>query len=522
MPQKTKTGADGPREVPNFIWAMFAVLVVFVYFFGLTIPFVGPDEPRYAQVAREMLQRADWITPTLGGLNWFEKPVLLYWLEIVSFKTFGVSEFAARVGPALFGLGTIASLWIIGRSATIHPQRTTNTYPNWLALIASTTLGILVFARGASFDIIITFPITAALAGFFIYDQARNRAFKSKYLPLIAFYTFTGVALLAKGLIGVLFPYGIVAVYYLISRRLPRHDFWISLVWGTAVSLAIAALWYLPMYERHGYGFIDEFIIQQHFQRFVSNKYQHPQPIYFFLWVLPLMTLPWLPFFIASIVKVVKSVASGEKAAGGTEENNGAATSSTSRLVYSSSLVRLALAWLLIPLIFFSFSGSKLPGYILPAVPAAVILASIYIYELTERNKAWRIAVISTAAFIWIGTVVLLQTAVPTLVEEHSVKSLIAAANRHGYVSNRVLTLHTVSFNAEFYAAGRLLKDEKGKQQWLSGANEVETVLKAGGGEPVLVLVPVQYVAQLTTDEKLRSQFLTDNGDLAILAVSAR
>ena len=124
MPQKTKTGADGPREVPNFIWAMFAVLVVFVYFFGLTIPFVGPDEPRYAQVAREMLQRADWITPTLGGLNWFEKPVLLYWLEIVSFKIFGVSEFAARTGPALFGLGTIASLWIIGRSATSHEQTT--------------------------------------------------------------------------------------------------------------------------------------------------------------------------------------------------------------------------------------------------------------------------------------------------------------------------------------------------------------------------------------------------------------
>ena len=96
---------------------------------------LGPDEPRYAQVAREMLLRHDWITPTLGGHTWFEKPALLYWLEIVSYKIFGISEFAARFGPTLCGLGTILSLWILGRSLTAKDLA------KWLVLIAASTIG---------------------------------------------------------------------------------------------------------------------------------------------------------------------------------------------------------------------------------------------------------------------------------------------------------------------------------------------------------------------------------------------
>jgi 4-amino-4-deoxy-L-arabinose transferase-like glycosyltransferase len=512
MAEKTKTGEDGPRALPNFVWLMFAVLVVFVYFFGLTIPFVGPDEPRYAQVAREMLARGDWITPTLGGLNWFEKPVLLYWLEIVSYKIFGVSEFAARVGPAFFGLGTVACLWLLGRTAANNEPRTTNTYPNWLALIAATTLGILVFARGASFDIIVTFPMTAALTGFFMFDRSREAAgFNRRYLPLIAFYVFTGVALLAKGLIGIVFPLGIIAVFYLLSRRLPSRTFLLSLIWGTLLSVAIAAIWYLPMYERHGYGFIDEFIIQQHFQRFVSNKYRHPQPFYFFSWILPLMTLPWLPFFFASIWNSVKE----KFIRRGTETQRQSNTISPPLLVF-------AVSWLLVPLVFFSFSGSKLPGYILPAVPAAVVLASLLIYDLVTKSKAWQTTILLIAGSTLIGTLLLLQFAVPRLVEEHSVQSLINAADQRGYTTNRVLTMHTASMNAEFYAAGRLLKDNDGKQRWLSGADEVEAVVRAELGKTVLVLVPIEYSAQLIAYERLRSEYLADNGELAIVAVSPK
>src|SRR6187431_2998795 len=111
---KGESAIRNPRSA--IIWLLFAAAIVVVFFCGLNLPLLGPDEPRYAQVAREMFDRGDWITPTLGGFNWFEKPALLYWLEIVSYRVFGVSEFAARLGPALFGLGTIVSLWILGRN----------------------------------------------------------------------------------------------------------------------------------------------------------------------------------------------------------------------------------------------------------------------------------------------------------------------------------------------------------------------------------------------------------------------
>ena len=140
-----------------------------------------------------MFERGDWITPTLGGFDWFEKPALLYWLQIASYKLFGVTEFAARFGSALFGLGTIFSLWILGK---IQSQRDTecNTdsedqkpkskiqnpktnFANWLALIAASSIGLIVFSRGASFDIILTFPITASLVSFFIFDQSTKTSF---------------------------------------------------------------------------------------------------------------------------------------------------------------------------------------------------------------------------------------------------------------------------------------------------------------------------------------------------------
>src|SRR5437899_3242512 len=106
-PEITKAEDQRPEARSRYVWYFFTVLIVFTYFFGLTIPLLGPDEPRYAQVAREMLDRGDFVTPTLGGFNWFEKPALFYWLEMASYKIFGVTEFAAGFGSALFGLGTI-------------------------------------------------------------------------------------------------------------------------------------------------------------------------------------------------------------------------------------------------------------------------------------------------------------------------------------------------------------------------------------------------------------------------------
>ena len=221
---RRSTSEQSGNPQSTILWILFvAAFVVAVYIFGLTIPLVGPDEPRYAQVAREMFESGDWITPTLGGHTWFEKPALLYWLQIAAYHIFGVGEFAARIGSALFGLGTVASLYIFGRIVERRDGQVG--VANWIALCSATSIGLLVFSRGASFDIILTFPLTAAMVSFFAFDQKDDR---NPYLPLALFYFFVGVAVLAKGLIGGVFPLASVALFYLVSQKPPPRRFLVS------------------------------------------------------------------------------------------------------------------------------------------------------------------------------------------------------------------------------------------------------------------------------------------------------
>ncbi len=532
-------------------WLLLAAVVVFVYFFGLTIPLLGPDEPRYSQVAREMFERGDWITPTLGGFHWFEKPALLYWLQIAAYSLFGVSEFSARFGSALFGLGTIFCLWVLGRHFPAKTQRRKeSSFANWLALIAASSIGIIVFSRGASFDIVLTFPMTAAMVSFFIFDLTQSREdakTESKettvdpnitasprlrvYLSLFAFYFFIGVAILAKGLVGIVFPFAIVGFYYLLSWRFPSRTFITSLVWGTLISAVVASAWYLPMYQRHRWEFVDEFFIQHHFQRFTSNKYFHPQPFYFFFWVLPLMTIPWLPFFIGGIWEFARKIFHHRDTESQSQAGRGDTATkrrgemdgrlSSCRRV-SASLPRFAAAWLLVPLVFFSFSGSKLPGYILPSLPPALIIAAICLFRFVQKSEMRARMVKATALATFIIVVGLIIFVVPRFADADSVKRLIDTANRLGFTREKVLTLHTVSHNAEFYAAGRLIRDDTGKQRKFLGPSEVLDELKKNSNNPALVLVPLEYLKQLQDSPLLQSRVLKDNGELAIVYVQAK
>jgi len=507
MQEITKTDRESPRP-QGWFWLVFFLLTVFVYLFGLTLPFVGPDEPRYAEVAREMFQRGDWITPTLGGFNWFEKPALLYWFEIVFYHVFGVNEFAARLGPALCGLGTVLSLWLIGRR--IFPK---TEYANWLALIAASTLGLIVFSRGASFDIVITFPVTASLAGFIIFDLTERR----RLLPLFCFYFFIGVALLAKGLIGVIFPLTVAALYQVFVREWPDRRLLISALWGIPLTMIVAGMWYAPMYLRHGYQFIDEFIIQQHFQRFTSNKYQHPQPLVFFFWVLPLMTIPWLPFFLYAVGKSVSKffIAKWKRDKHAKQPADFANESQRRLWIFS-------LAWILIPLVFFSFSGSKLPGYILPAVPGTILLTSIFVSSYVAKN-GYRLKLIKSIALSTYAVVVIaLIFVVPRFLRNETVKHLVASANSKGYQNLQMSGFITVSHNAEFYAAGRLIRDQDGKQHRFIGASELREYIDSHGGEPLVIFCPLEHVRHLTNSDIIHADVLDDNGELAVTIVRAQ
>src|SRR5438105_154762 len=269
-------------------WLLLFLSIAVFYLWGLgSLPLVGPDEPRYAEVAREMLARHDLITPTLGGLSWFEQPPLLYWLMIAGYRVLGVSEYAARLGSAICGLLTAVFIFWIGKtieeygsgllSATdVEEEQKREGLGRFSALVWLSSLAAIVFSRGASFDIVVTMTVTGALACFLIWHTRYTTRSDSDGVDagpnsfLVGFYLIIGLSLLAKGLIGIVIPFGIVSAYYLLKREWPNRRFLKSLLWGVPLAFAVAAIWFGPMLWHHGWKFVDQFIIQHHFARFVT------------------------------------------------------------------------------------------------------------------------------------------------------------------------------------------------------------------------------------------------------------
>jgi 4-amino-4-deoxy-L-arabinose transferase-like glycosyltransferase len=457
---------------------LFAIIIAF-YLYGLgKLPLLGPDEPRYAQVAREMFVTGDVVTPTLGHHTWFEKPALLYWMIAGSFKVFGVNEWAARFGPALCGLLTIAALWFVGREIDREEPRG---FAFWSVVVSGSCLGLIVFSRAASFDVVITMTTSWALAFFLLHELRNKRSF------LAGFYVFVGVSLLAKGLVGIVIPFGVVGLYYVLRRAWPSRSVILSLFWGMPLALAVSAIWYGPVIARHGWTFIDEFFVQHHFARYVSNKYHHPQPIYFYPVIILMLALPWTPYLIAALAKV-----RSWKWRGGDSLN----------------VVRVfSLAWLLLPIVFFSFSGSKLPGYVLPAIPAIALLVSDRLTRIF--NPRWPLIIAGATVVL---VVILLSFGAAGYANRESVRDLLLLADARGYAGAPVLAQRSDDRSAEFYAYGRVLYGPDGEPVTFDQISVDEA--RARGGKFV-VMIPIEYVNNVRGVKTI--EIIGDNGKTAVL-----
>lgn len=543
------------------------LLTGFFYFFGLGLaPLLGPDEPRYAQVAREMMRRGDAVTPTLGGHTWFEKPALPYWAMIVSYRLFGgVSEYAARWPSACAGLLTVMIVALLGRSIGRETEGGREGAAPDFGFVAGAALassaGMIAFSRAASFDIYLTAAVTLALGCFLaaerIADGGRRR------LLLAGFYGGTGLALLAKGLIGAIIPGGVIVTYWLLARRRARFSR-LGLPWGVPLALAVAALWYAPVIRRHGWPFVDEFFLQHHFARYTSNKYHHPQPFYFYLWVAPLLALPWTLFLGGGLWRAL-----------GAARRNSA----------GDQWRVFVLAWAAFPIVFFSLSGSKLPGYILPSLPPLALLAagelSDYVRGAGGRNlmrttgavlcaaalgglaalgavrpqpqtapivswscAAWaltpiliaglaalaltrraKLCVVAITIAAWACVAVTIICALRGLTARESIADLLQIAGRRGYGTAQVVNLHTVNRSAEFYAADKLLYDARGEPLRLESPLAVIDLARRNPGAVTLVVVPVEHAHQMDEQRQLGSidsEVLGDNGEVALVAIKVR
>ena len=539
-------------------WLLFALIACAAYFYGLgNFPFVGPDEPRYAEVARSMYMRGDMVTPMLGGHTWFEKPVLPYWIMIAGYKLFGASEWSARAGFALCGLLTVLVLCWMGRRAQTECAEKEGA--RWLALMtglaAASSAGLLLFSHGVNFDIPLTLATTLGLACFFVYELGEGKQRGARRLLLAGFYTGTGVALLAKGLIGFIITFGVVALYYALRRAWPGREVALSLLWGLPLAILVVALWYAPVISRHGWAFIDEFFIQHHFARYTSNKYRHPQPFYFYIPIILMMALPWTPHLVEAVWSARRWQWRSDDAL--------------------SKWRVFAFCWLLVPVLFFSASGSKLPGYILPALPGALMLIGERLSRMMSVGRAgvlatrvagallvllalgcviyiWRegyaviACAITVAAFLIAGGLLALLLAgrgqlapialacamlmmvavglscgVEAIARRISMAHALERAGALGYGQSPVFHLHTIERTAEYYAAGRLQYGPDGEPLRFEGATQVERAAREQGGT-VLVIVPTEHASQITTYAPLESEIIDDKKEVSLIAVRLR
>jgi 4-amino-4-deoxy-L-arabinose transferase-like glycosyltransferase len=335
-----------------------------LWFAGLNLrPLGEPDEARYAEVAREMFASGVWITPKLDGFNFFDKPVLQYWASALFYELFGVHEWTARLWVAFTSLLAILAVgWATKR---LYGARA-----GWIAaLILGSTLLFVSGAHINTMDMGVAAFLSVAICLFLVAQFDPSAEQQRVRLNLLGWASLS-LAVLSKGLIGLVLPAITLAVFMILERdwTILRR---ITMGWGLLVVLLIAAPWFVAISIKHS-DFFDYFFIKEHFSRFLTNVYDRDRPWWFFIPVVLLGLFPWVAFLPFS--------------------------RSGWRGVSESQSGRFLLCWIAVVFAFFSVSHSKLPFYILPIFPAIAILIAWRLSTLTVRALEWRFMWISALA----------------------------------------------------------------------------------------------------------------------------
>jgi 4-amino-4-deoxy-L-arabinose transferase-like glycosyltransferase len=315
-----------------------------------------------------MMETHDWVTPRLYGRPWFEKPPLFYWAAGLSFKWFGVSEAAARLPSAICALlVTLAMAWLALRLYGAETAR-------WVLLLLPTTVGMVGFSHAAATDMPFSGMLSIAMVcATVILGLTRNENTpilpRTPWLALLLFGAFLGLAVLAKGPAAILLSGGAVFFWALFTKR--RSDALRLFHPAAIISFCATALpWYIRCARRNP-DFVRIFIIEHNFKRYLTPEFQHVQPFWFYLPVLLVALLPWTALFLWSAVHGVISLFR------------------TRRLKESTCLL---ICWAGFCVLFFSVSQSKLPGYLLPALPAVGLILA-HALTSTARIPRWLLRV---------------------------------------------------------------------------------------------------------------------------------
>jgi len=307
--------------------------------FGLT----DPDETFYAQTAKEMIETNNLVTPFMFGHPQFEKPVLFYWLIISAFKLFGMTEFAARLWPVLFGVLGVVITFLLGK---LMFSRKIGFYA---ASMLATSFLYIGLSKGVLTDIVLT--VFILLSMFFFYS-GYTKTYRTIFYILA--YVFAGLAVLTKGPVGIIMPFFVIAFFFVIQKKWNSLRKFFGFWQGWLAFLAVTLPWYVFASLKYGHDFIYGFFVHENIQRFFTAEHRSFNHWYFYLLVIFLGMFPWsnlLPFMF--------------------------------RRKKGFSPDRLFLyCWITFTLVFFTFAQSKLASYILPLFPALCLLFASQIADI--------------------------------------------------------------------------------------------------------------------------------------------
>lgn len=363
-------------------------------FGGDQLGLVGADEPRYAQVSREMLEahseachevnakifphslrladlKASYhclaggtVTPILYGQPWLEKPALYYWRAMGFFKEFGVSDWSARLPSSS---GAFALILLI----FLHMRRFRPGGHLDAALITTSCVAIVSFARGASTDMQLAAPFCIGMLGWYAWYET------GKKFWLFDLYFFGAAATLAKGPVAPFLALAIIVLFAGLRREwsLLRRTIWLP---GVALYFAMVLPWFIAV-QHHNPTFFRVFFKEHNLERFASNRYQHHQPFWYYIAVLIIGLMPWTVIATRALIDSIEVSIAEWKVRHNPKRYLGHTRA-------GDAFPEFLVLWALFPILFFSFSGSKLPGYILPSIPPLTILAADYLNRVRRQG----------------------------------------------------------------------------------------------------------------------------------------
>jgi 4-amino-4-deoxy-L-arabinose transferase-like glycosyltransferase len=341
-------------------WLVIAVAVI--WFSNLEYrKLIKPDEGRYAEIPREMVASGDWVTPRLNDLKYFEKPPLQYWTTAAAYEVFGEHQWTSRLWAALTGFAGILLVWFAGLRLFGREVA------DYAAILLGSSMLYALMAHINTLDMGVTFFITLGIVGLLLGQSETDRIKQRNWM--LAAWAALGLAVLSKGLMGLVLPGAALFVYMVVQRdfSLLKRMHWLA---GIAVFLLITAPWFYLVMKANP-EFFQKFFIYEHYTRFTTKELGRYQPWYYFVPILLLGMLPWTVLMFDTLISAWR----GNKLPG--KVFNGA------RFLY---------IWAVFIYLFFTVSGSKLPSYILPMFPALALLMGKQLAKIDASKLFWQIA----------------------------------------------------------------------------------------------------------------------------------